>query len=227
MRYRSSFRMPVRLALLAAVCLGSASGLGASGLFDSFSVRVSPGIMFNLGGRYSDYFKFKDIVDLGGGLNLGLRYEVSKNVYLEAAYGYNVMGAKGGGIPFLFRHGKSYFDMSSVTLNASLYLKSGYPIEPYLTLGGGVYPFYFRSGMFGGDAWPAPAKPQTGLHDTTPGVNVGLGAEANVKLNLTAIFEVRYTYLFSRNPERFGTDDFTQMDFLGISVGVIYYFKRK
>jgi opacity protein-like surface antigen len=58
-------------------------------------------------------------------------------------------------------------------------------------------------------------------------VNVGLGAEANVKLNLTAIFEVRYTYLFSRNPERFGTDDFTQMDFLGVSLGVIYYFRRK
>ena len=160
MRYRSSFRMPVRLALLAAVCLGSASWLGASGLFDSFSVRVSPGIMFNLGGRYSDYFKFKDIVDLGGGLNLGLRYEVNKNVYLEAAYGYNVMGAKGGGIPFFFRHGKSYFDMSSVTLNASLYLKSGYPIEPYLTLGGGVYPFYFRSGMFGGMSGRLPPSPR-------------------------------------------------------------------
>ena len=219
--------MPVRLALLAAVCLGLTSGLGASGPFDNFSVRVSPGIMFNLGGRYSDYFKFNDVIDLGGGLNLGLRYEVNKNIYLEAAYGYNVLGAKGGGIPFLFRHGNSYFDVASWTLNASLYLKSGYPIEPYLTIGGGLYPWQFRSRLFGGNTWPAPANPQTLLKDTSPGLSIGLGAEANLLLNLTATFEIKYIYIFSRDVARYLTDDFTQMDYLGIGVGIIYYFKRK
>ena len=227
MRSPLRFPTPLRPALLVAALLGSALGLAAADPVGRLSVRVGGGILFNLGGRYSDYFKFKDIIDLGGGLNVGLRYEVHRNVYLEAAYGYAVLGIKQQARPFDFRHGNSYFGMSAATLGASLYLKSGYPIEPYLTFGGGLHPFFFRSGMFGGDVWPAPAKPQTSLHDTTPGVNIGLGAEANVKLNLTATLEVRYIYLFSRNPERFGTDDFTQMDFLGISVGVIYYFRRK
>jgi len=227
MRLRTTCRIPGRLLLLAGIFLASTAGLGASGLFDNVSFRVSPGMMFNLGGRYSDIRKFGDVVDLGGGLNLGLRYEVNKNIYLDAAFGYTVMPVKDGQKPFGFRRASSYFDMSSATLNASLYLKSGYAIEPYLTLGGGVYPWYFRSGMFGGSTWPAPAQPQTDLRDTSFGLNIGLGAEANALINLTAVLEVRYTYLFSRNPGRFGTDDFTQTDFLTISLGVIYYFNRK
>jgi opacity protein-like surface antigen len=81
--------------------------------------------------------------------------------------------------------------------------------------------------MFGGAAWPSPAKPQAELRDTSPGLNLGLGVEANVFVKLTALFEIRYTYLFTRNPARFGTDDLSQVDFLGLTFGVIYYFKRK
>ncbi|OGD20958.1 MAG: hypothetical protein A2W03_07560 [Candidatus Aminicenantes bacterium RBG_16_63_16] len=227
MRFRPSFPTPGRLVLLAMIFLASTNGLGAAGLFDNFSFRVSPGGMFNLGGSYTDTSKFRDIVDLGGGLNIGLRYQVSKNVYLDAACGYTIMSVKSAQKPFAFRHSSSYFDMASATLNAALYLKSGYAMEPYLTLGGGLYPWSFRSGMFGGKTWPAPSKPQAGLRDTSLGLNFGLGVEANVLIHLTAVFEIRYTYLFSRNVARFGTDDFTQTDFLGINLGVIYYFKRK
>jgi opacity protein-like surface antigen len=227
MRSRSSGRIPGRLLLLVVILLTSTAGLGASGPFDNFSFRLNGGILFNLGGRYSDARKFKDVVDLGGGLNIGLRYEVSKNIYLDAAVGYTVLTVKQGAQPFSFRRDTSYFDQASATLNASLYLKSGYAIEPYLTLGGGLYPWAFRSEIFGGRTWPSPAQPQTGLRDSSFGLNIGLGAEANVFLKMTAILEVRYTYVFSRNVPRFRTDDFTETDFLGISVGIIYYFVRK
>jgi len=219
--------MPGRLVLAALFFWASAGALGAAGLFDNFSLRVSPGGLFNLGGSYTDTQKFRDIVDLGGGLNLGLRYEVSKNVYLEAACGYAIMTVKSGQKPYAFRHGSSYFNMASATLNAALYLKSGYAIEPYFILGGGLYPWAFRSGIFGGRTWSAPSKPQAGLRDTSLGLNFGLGIEANILVHLSAVFEVRYTYLFSKNVARFGTNDFTQTDFLGVNLGVVYYFKRK
>jgi len=227
MRFRPSFPTPGRLVLLAVFFLASAGGLGAAGLFDNFSLRVSPGGMFNLGGSYTDARKFRDIVDLGGGLNVGLRYELGKNVYLDAACGYTIMSVKSGQKPYAFRHDNSYFSLASATLNASLFLKSGYAIEPYFTFGGGLYPWAFRSGLLGGKTWPAPSKPQTGLRDSCPGLNFGLGLEANVLVHLSAVFEIRYTYLFSRNVARFGSDDLTQTDFLGINLGVIYYFKRK
>jgi opacity protein-like surface antigen len=227
MRSPLRFATPLRPALLVAALLGSALGLAAADPVGRLSVRVGGGILFNLGGRYSDYFKFKDIIDLGGGLNVGLRYEVHRNVYLEAGYGYAVLGIKQQARPFDFRHGNSYFGISAATLGASLYLKSGYPIEPYLTIGGGLYPWQFRSRLFGGNTWPAPANPQTLLKDTSPGLSIGLGAEANLLLNLTATFEIKYIYIFSRDVARYLTDDFTQMDYLGIGVGIIYYFKRK
>ncbi len=227
MRSRWSSRIAGRLLLLTAVFLGSAGGLGAAGLIDNFSFRVGGAGVFNLGGSYTDTAKFRDVVNLGGGLNLGLRYEVSKNFYLDAAYGYTIMSVKSAEKPFSFRHSNSYFGMSAATLNAALYIKSGYAIEPYLTLGAGLYPWSFRSGVFGGDVWPAPSKPQTGLRDKSLGLNIGLGTEVNVLLNLTAIIEFRYSYLFSKNVARFGTDDFSQIDFLGIHLGVIYYFHRK
>ncbi len=213
--------------MLAMFLFGSAAGLRGAGVIDKLSFRVSPGILFNLGGHYTDVANFRDVVSLGGGLNIGLRYEINKNVYLDAAYGYNVLPVKQGQQPFSFRHTSSYFDMSAASLNASLYLKSGYAIEPYLTLGGGFYPWVFRSGWFGGNTWPAPAKPQTSLRDSDFGLNFGLGIEANVFIHLTAVLDIRYTYIYSRDVARFATDDFTQTDFLGISLGVIYYFTRR
>ncbi len=224
---RPRFPTSRRLVLPALLFWASAGGLGAAGLFDNFSLRVSPGGLFNMGGSYTDSQKFRDIVDLGGGLNLGLRYEVSKNVYLDAACGYAIMTVKSGQKPYAFRHSNSYFNMASATLNAALYLKSGYAIEPYFILGGGLYPWAFRSGVFGGRIWPAPSKPQAGLRDTSLGLNLGLGIEANIFVHLSAVLEVRYTYLFSKNVARFGTNDLSQTDFLGVNLGVIYYFKRK
>jgi opacity protein-like surface antigen len=216
-----------RPAVLAGALLAFSSGVFGSNIAERFSLRVSPMGMLTLGGHFNDTDKLSAVVDLGGGLGAGVRFELSKNAYLDAGYSYLVLPVKTGKSPYAFRHQNSYFDMSAATLNLSLYLKSGYVIEPYLTLGCGLYPWSFRTGILGGSVWPAYSKPQNSLSDRSFGINFGLGAEVSIFLHLTAVLEFRYTYIYSRNVGKFGTDDFNQQDFLGLGVGVIYYFSRK
>jgi opacity protein-like surface antigen len=216
-----------RLAVFAGALLAFSSGVFGSSIAERFSLRVSPMAMVTLGGHFNDTDKLSAVVDIGGGLGAGVRFELSKNAYLDAGYSYLVLPVKTGKTPYAFRHQNSYFDMSAATLNLSLYLKSGYVIEPYLTLGCGLYPWSFRTGMLGGSVWPAYSKPQNSLSDRSFGINFGLGAEVSIFLHLTAVLEFRYTYIYSRNVGKFGTDDFNQQDFLGLGVGFIYYFSRK
>jgi opacity protein-like surface antigen len=204
-----------------------ALGAQASSIANKFSLRLNPGGMLAISGRYNDTSKLKDIVSLGPGLGAGLRYEVSPNFYLDAGYAYTVLPVKTGQKPFDFRHTTSYFGLSAMTLNALFFLKSGFQIEPYLTLGGGIYPWKFREKIFDGKLWNAPGKPQNRFSDSSIGLNVGLGVEVFVWVHFSVITEFRYLYLFSRNPAKFGTDDFTQQDFLGASIGIIYYLNKK
>jgi opacity protein-like surface antigen len=220
-------RLLKRLLGLAAVLPILAVGTQASSLASKLSFRLTPGGMFALGGHYDDTSKLKDIISLGPGLGVGLRYEVNENFYLDAGYSYAVLPVKTGQKPFDFRHSKSYFDMSSMTLNAVLFLKSGFQMEPYLTIGGGIYPWKFCEKMFDGKVWNAPGKPQNRFSDSSLGLSVGLGVEVFALVHLSVITEFRYLYLFSRNPAKFGTDDFTQQTFLGASIGIIYYLSKK
>jgi hypothetical protein len=133
-----------RLAVFAGALLAFSSGVFGSSIAERFSLRVSPMAMVTLGGHFNDTDKLSAVVDIGGGLGAGVRFELSKNAYLDAGYSYLVLPVKTGKTPYAFRHQNSYFDMSAATLNLSLYLKSGYVIEPYLTLGCGLYPWSFR-----------------------------------------------------------------------------------
>jgi opacity protein-like surface antigen len=216
-----------RLVLLGGAIAALSVGARASGFIDRFSLRVTPMGMLTLGGHYSDTDKLSAIVDMGGGLAAGLRFELSKNAYLDAGYGYVVLPVKSAMKPFDFRHTSSFFDMSAATLNLSLFLKSGYMIEPFLSLGGGLYPWAFRQKIIGGKTWGSPAKPQTSLSDSSLGIHFGLGVEVSLFVRLSAVVEFRYTYIYSRNVPRFGTDDFTQQDFLGLQLGVIYYLGKR
>lgn len=220
-------RILSRLLFLAAALSVLAVGSQASGFIDRFSLRVNPMGMLTLGGHYTDTDKLSAVLDIGGGLAGGLRFELNKNAYLDAGYEYTVLPVKAGKMPYDFRHATSFFDMSAATLNLSLYLKSGYMIEPFLSLGCGLYPWSFRQGIFGGKTWGSPAKPQTSLSDSSFGLHFGLGVEVSLFVHLSAVAEFRYTYIYSRNVPRFGTDDFTQQDFLGFQLGVIYYFGKR
>jgi len=204
-----------------------AGGLSATTFAERFSLRVSPMAMLSMGGSFDDTQKLNAVVDLGGGPTAGLRFELNNNIYLDAGYGYFVLPVKAGLAPWDFRHDHSYFDIGAATLNVSIYRKSGFIVEPYLTFGGGLYNWSFRNALVGGKAWPSPALPQRTFAGMSPGINFGFGGELNMFLHLTMIAEFRYTYIYSRNIQRLGTDDFNQQDFFCLSVGLIYYFSRR
>jgi opacity protein-like surface antigen len=203
------------------------TGIQASSLINKLSIRLNPGVMLALRGNYNDTEKLSDIVNIGLGGGAGFRYEVNENFYIDAAYTYNWMSVKQEKRPFDYRRTNSYLDLSSFTLNVALYLKSGYNIEPYVTLGCGIYPWKFSEDAFGGKVWGVPGGSQDSFSDSSFGLNFGLGIEVFVWTHLSIIAEVRYTYIFSRDIVKFRTDDFTQQDFLGASIGIIYYFGKE
>jgi opacity protein-like surface antigen len=203
------------------------AGIQASSLINKLSIRLNPVGILALGGNYNDTEKLKDIINTGLGVSTGFRYEVSENFYIDFGYTYNWMSVKEEKRPFDYRHTSSFFNLSSFTLNVALFLKSGYKIEPYVTLGCGIYPWKFSEDAFGGKAWPAPGRPQDRFSNSSFGLNSGLGIEVFVWTHLSIITEVRYTYIFSKDIVKFRTDDFTQQDFLGVYLGIIYYFGKE
>jgi hypothetical protein len=114
-----------------------------------------------------------------------------------------------------------------LTLDGIFFLVSGYRVEPYLTLGGVICPWQFSQGPLGGGSWPAPGRPDQGFSKTSLGLDVGLGAEAYLFSRFSAFAEVKYVYIFARDPVKFGTDDFTEQDFLRLTVGLLYSFGKK
>lgn len=205
----------------------TAAGIQASNLTKRLSLRLNPGGIFSLGGNYNDTEKLKDIVSVGLGAGAGFRYEVNENIYLDAGYTLNYFPVKEDKRPFDYKHTDSVLSLSSFTLNGMFFLKSGYKMEPYITLGGGIYPWQFSQDMFGGKAWSAPGKPEENFSNSSFGLNGGLGIEVSVWMHLSVVGEIKYMYLFSRDIAKFGTDDFTQQDFLGVNIGIVYYFSRK
>jgi hypothetical protein len=59
------------------------------------------------------------------------------------------------------------------------------------------------------------------------GLNTGIGVQKNISSRLAIFIEVMYHYVFSRNPERFGTDDFNEQDFLGLNLGLSFGFGKR
>jgi hypothetical protein len=88
----------------------------------------------------------------------------------------------------------------------------------------GLYPWEFSQVPIWGSPWPAPAKPDESFAGRSAGLNIGLGVDAALSSKLGIFLEVKYHYVFCRNPGKFGTDDFTQQDFLGLNIGLFYRF---
>jgi len=68
---------------LVIVVLTLAISMNGYALTDKLSLKFSPSGIFTLGGRYSDQAKLRELVGLGIGLELGLRYELHNNVYFD------------------------------------------------------------------------------------------------------------------------------------------------
>ncbi len=215
-----------RISLGLAVCLLIVSGAGAGQLWNRLSFRLSPGGILAVGGSYSDTEKLSSVVNIGAGLSAALRYQVNDYLALDAGYAFQWLSVKKAQRPYAYKEQAPALNIQMISLNATFSLGSGYVVEPYLTAGIGIYPWRFSQTALWGKAWPAPSQPAESFSDTSPGFNIGLGVESYLfsKVFLTA--ELKYHYLFSRDVDKFGTDDFTQQDFLGLTIGLLYRFGK-
>lgn len=197
----------------------------AADFADRFSLSLNPAGILALAGHYSDSDKLNDVVNIGLGLDLRLRYRLHPNVYFVAGAGYFWMSVKQAYRPFAYREKHPALILPMISAEWMFYLKSGYAVEPYLRLGGFYSPWRFVSNGLGGETWPAIANPSNEFSDKSWGLSSALGVEVYVWKKISVFGELKYYYLFSRNPEKFGTDDFNQQDFLGVNLGFIFYFK--
>jgi opacity protein-like surface antigen len=212
----------VMATLLVVVSCGQAASFA-----ERFSLRLSPGGLLALGGYYNDTQKLSEIVNTGIGLNGGIRYKVSDFVFIDVGYAFNWLSVKKDERPFDYKEQNPAFNLQTFSVNGTFFLASGYMIEPYLTLGAGICPWRFSQNPVWGEAWPAPADPESSFSKTSLGLNIGLGVESYLFSKLSVFAEIKYFYVFARDIENFGTDDFTEQDFLGLNIGLIYYFGKK
>jgi len=214
--------MMKRLILGITGCLALVSAAGATNLWDRFSLRLGPGGILAAGGNYSDTEKLHKVVHLGLGLEGALRYKATDSLYFDAGYAFDWMAVKYPKRPVPLKESGPALNLQMFTVSGTLFLASGYAIEPFLTVGVGICPWRFSSRPILGTPWPAPANPEETFSGTDPVFNIGLGVEAYLFRKVSAFAGVKYHYVFARHVARFGTDDFTQQDFLGLSIGLVY-----
>lgn len=215
-----------RIRLLAALLI-LVPGVEASGLFDRWSLTLSPGTMLSWRGQYTDELKLHQVVNPGLGLNAGLRYRVNDYVYLEADYSFSWMGVKYGYRPFDYKEFKPGFDLQTFSLNGIAFLSTDFVVKPYVTFGVGLYPWEFSQKFLWTAPWPAPSNSSQTFSKTSLGFSYGLGLESQLSRRLAIFAQAKYHYIYSRDPDKFGTDDFTEQDFLGVSVGLVWSFGRR
>lgn len=203
------------------------SGVRASDFLNKFSIRLSPGGILAIDGNYNDTEKLKEVVNIGLGFGGGFRYKINENIFIDASYIFNWMSIKGDKEPFAYKEKSPAFNLQMFTLNGTFFLKSDYMVEPYFTFGCGICPWKFSEDAIWGEAWLAPGKPDESFSNTSLGLNIGLGIESYFFSRFSVFAEIKYHYVFSRDVEKFGTDDFTEQDFLGLSIGLIFYFGKK
>jgi opacity protein-like surface antigen len=209
-------------ALLIVVSVGRASSFA-----ERLSLRLSPGGILALSGYYNDTSKLNKIVNIGIGLNGGIRYKVSDFIFIDAGYAFNWLSVKKDERPFDYKEQHPALNLQMFSLNGTFFFTSGYTIEPYFTIGAGLCPWQFSQHAFGGGAWPAPCHPENSFSKTSLGLNIGLGLESYFFSKVSAFAEIKYSYIFARDIEKFGTDDFTEQNFLGLNIGLVYYFGKK
>lgn len=197
----------------------------AADFAERFSLCVNPTGLFALGGSYSDTNKLNDVLNIGVGLDVRGRFKLSSNLYLLVGGGYYWLPVKSQYRPFAYREKLPAMVLPMISAEWMCYLKSGYMVEPYLKLGGFFSPWRFVANGLGGGTWPALANPTEKFSDNSWGLTSAFGVEVYVWRKISVFGEVKYYYLFSRNPGKFGTDDFSEQDFLGINLGFIFYFK--
>ena len=204
----------------------TATELRSDGIFDRTNIRLYPGAYFALGGHFNDVYKLRKILNLGVNAGIALRFGLTSNTFLEFSASESWFSVKNEFRPFSYKENNPALIMPMYFVNWVLFYKSNYVAEPYLTFGAGISPWKFtKNGLFS-RAWKAPANSEENFSDKSFGLNAGLGMEVFLFQKISVFTEVKYYYFFMRNVSKFGTDDFNQQDFLGINLGIIFYFKK-
>jgi hypothetical protein len=213
---RSIFMLLILVAL--------APGAAAAGLFSKIGIALNPETLFSLNGNYSGSLKLKEMLLPGAGLGLTLRYRLHKNVLIDGSFSYNWMFLRENKRPADYVSAKPAFVAPMYTLNGAFYPLSGRVIEPYLTIGGGICPWWFSSRPTGGVLWSAPADANESFTKVSPFIDGGLGVEVRLSSRLSILGEAKYYHVFAKDRAKFGADGFGDQNLLGISLGAAFYF---
>jgi hypothetical protein len=191
---------------------------------DRVSVRLDPGTLFSLHGRYSASYNLKEMVLSGAGLGLSLRFRVHPAILLEAGYSYNWMFIKKDMRPAAYLADKPALVLPMYMLNGTVLMSQSESLRPYFTLGGGLCPWRFSSEGLRGEIWPSPLDSDDTFAKSSLILNAGLGLEIMPWSRLSFVVEAKYHLLFSKDAVRFGTTGFNNQGFLGLRLGIVYSF---
>lgn len=213
-----------RLLCLAMLVAAAASGSIAGDFPDRVSVRLDPGTLFSLHGRYSASYDLKEMVLAGAGLGISLRVRLHSAIFLEVGYSYNWMFIKKDMRPSAYLADKPALVLPMYTLNGTVLMSQSESLRPYFTLGGGLCPWRFSSEGLRGEIWPSPLDSDDTFAKNSLILNTGLGLEIIPWSRVSFVVEAKYHFLLSKDAVRFGTTGFNNQGFLGLRLGIVYSF---
>jgi hypothetical protein len=203
-----------------------ALGLGTShaSFISKMAIGLNPAMLFSLKGNYRSDASLSKMVLPGPGLGLSLRYKLGKNIFLDGSFSYNWMYFRAETRPSKYADTKPAFVAPMYTLNGSFYPLADGMIKPYITIGGGICPWWFSSQPTGGELWKVPANSDETFTKLSRFIDGGLGIEVKLGSKISVLGEAKYYHIFAKDPAKFGADGFTDQDLLGIRLGISFYF---
>jgi hypothetical protein len=224
---RKRAKMFKRFIHIIMITMALAPRTATAGLLSRLGVGLNPGTLLALRGDYSSSAKLKDMVLPGAGLGLSLRYRLNKNFFIDGSFSYNWMFFQQNKRPSEYVSDKPAFVAPMYTLNGTFYPMSGHTIEPYLTAGGGICPWWFSSQATGGVLWLSPGNPDEAFTKVSKLIEGGLGIEVMIWSKFSILGEVKYYHIFAKDEYKFGKGYFGDQDLLGIRLGITFYFSSK
>ncbi len=213
--------------LISATVLVAAIAPGAAAEFlERWSLNFNAGTVLALNGRYDGATRLNQMVLPGSGMGLSIKYNVGRRLILDAAYSYNWLFVRKARRPEDYVADKPAMVLPLYTLNVAYVLSPGRNVRPFVTLGGGLAPWWFSSQAFKGTLWTAPAA-EANFSKISPLLNGGLGIELGLWSHISISCEARYSWVFAKDEDRFGTGVFTDQGILGVRLGITYHFGRR
>jgi hypothetical protein len=208
---------------LALIAILGVPGFASAGIWSKLSISVAPGTILSLAGNYRSGTSWKDVFLPGAGLGLVLRYKLSGHFAVDAGYSYNWMFYRQGTRPSDYSAYKAAWIIPSYSLNGTFFILSGRGVRPYITLGGGVCPWWMSTRITGGTLLWFPGTDDVKFSKISWSVNSGAGVELALGARAAVFGEARYVHVFAKDASRFSTSAFTDQSLLGVRLGVTIY----